>query len=407
MKLPLLLWKASFFFLIVSGALGVIMRYEFFNSIGNWNYQFILHTHSHIILLGWVFNALIAAFHYILFTDHPSRKQLTLYVLFQVAILGMLFTFPFMGYALYSIVFSTLHIVLSYFWVGMLWRRTYILDTPTGGFLRSAMIYLVISTIGPFALGPIIASGNSGSDWYFMAIYYYLHFLYNGFFIFGILGMFFWYLKEKGIQIDDAKPKLMLKLLNISCVLGLALSALWMKPFILIYIAGAIAGLLQVIVLFTLIGIVKPIHAQLREGISINGMILLKLVLAGFALKIVLQVVSAVPDIADLAYQVRNFVIGYLHLVFLGIITPFLMAWFHSNGFMPLQSTRVTIGLKVYLVGFLATELTIVLQPWLNVAQYFKVLFVLSFALLIAMVLLFPFRTEEDGLRKLESADGN
>ena len=59
---------------------------------------------------------------------------------------------------------------------------------PTShAFLRWAFIYAILSGIGPFATGPLIALGLRDTTLYFDAIYFYLHFQYNGFFAFMVL----------------------------------------------------------------------------------------------------------------------------------------------------------------------------------------------------------------------------
>lgn len=80
------------------------------------NFKYFLHAHSHTAFLGWIFNAFYAVF---IVAFVPAQKQTSfsyrlLFWLLQVAVLGMLFSFPVQGYAAVSITFSTLHIFLSY-----------------------------------------------------------------------------------------------------------------------------------------------------------------------------------------------------------------------------------------------------------------------------------------------------
>jgi len=390
MRIASTLWRIAFVFLIVSGSIGLLMRLQFFNPIGNFNYQFLLHAHSHVVLLGWVFNALVAGLHWMLFKEETSRRQVLLYGLFQVSILGMLFSFPIVGYAAVSVIFSTLHIVLSYIWVVSIWKRTKTIGGIAGEFVRWALFYLLISTIGPFSLGPIIATGGAGSNLYFMAIYFYLHFLYNGAFIFCLLGMFFWFLREKGFLIDSVKARRMLQLLNIQCVSGIMLSALWTQPHPLVYVIGAFAGVVQIVALILLVAIVNPVWKTFLEKISRPAAFLIKLSFFGLVLKIVLQAISALPVVADLAYDVRNYTIGYLHLVFLGVITPFLFAWFDIQQLQSRKSALKNWGLAFFLIGVVSSEFVIVTQAMWGGGYYFKLLFAASLLLLIGIVLLFP-----------------
>lgn len=390
MRISATLWRIAFLFLVVSGSIGLLMRLQFFNPIGNFNYQFLVHAHSHVVLLGWVFNALVAALHWMLFREETSRRQVLLYALFQVSILGMLFSFPVVGYATVSIIFSTLHIVLSYIWVASIWKRTKSLDGIAGEFVRWALFYLLISTIGPFSLGPIIATGGAGSSLYFMAIYFYLHFLYNGAFIFCLLGMFFWFLSKNDVSIDTSKGHRILQLMNIQCVSGIMLSALWTQPHPLVYVIGAFAGVVQIVALILLIQLVRPVFKTLMSQISKHAGFLIGISFFSLLLKVFLQALSALPVVADLAYEVRNYTIGYLHLVFLGVITPFLFAWFDMQKVHSRKSALRNWGLTLFLIGFVSSEFVIVTQTMWEGVYYFKLLFATSLLLLIGIVLLFP-----------------
>ena len=390
MRSSFYLWKIAFLFLIISGALGFVMRLQFFSSVVDFNYQHVLHAHSHIVLLGWVFNTFMAGFHYMLFKKQTTKKHVLLYSAFQISILGMLLSFPVQGYAAISITFSTLHILLSYVWAMWIWGESTALDSHVRSFLKWGLIYLIISTLGPFSLGAIIATGGSGSDMYYMAVYFYLHFLYNGFFIFSLLAMFFWYLQSNNLFIDPVKGKRLLSLMNVQCILGLTLSSLWMHPHPVIYSMGALAGLIQIIALVQFVFLIKPIWKSFIAKISEQAALLIKICSAGLILKIVLQAISAIPVVADLAYEVRNITIGYLHLVFLGIVTPFLFAWFNMQRMMPLQSALKKWGLGLFIVGFTISELLIVTPGVWAPAYYFKLLFIVSLILWIGIVLIFP-----------------
>ena len=255
------------------------------------------------------------------------------------------------------------------------------------------LFYLVVSTLGPFSLGPIIASGGVGSDLYFMAIYFYLHFLYNGFFIFTLFGMFFWLLKKRELSINSVGLEKFINLMNASCVLTLFLSALWMQPRTYVYLIGAVAGIIQLLAIGQLWRIVRPIWPNFRKQLNSQTGLLISVVLIGLLLKVTLQALSALPVVADLAYEVRNYTIGYLHLVFIGVVTPFLFAWFNEQGMMPLKSNLKKVGLMLFLIGFIASEFVMV-TPLLWGIDYFKLLFVVSCVLWIGFVLLRPGQKE-------------
>lgn len=398
MKQTITIWKTAFLFLIISGAIGGLMRLQVYNPIIKVNYQYLLHTHSHVVLLGWVFNALIAAVHYIMFQQEKGKKYFRLFLLFQVSVVGMLLSFPFQGYAAVSITFSTLHIVLSYIWAAWTWKKSKALSKTTRAFVRWGLFYLCLSTVGPFSLGPIIATGGAGSDWYYMAVYFYLHFFYNGAVLFMLLAMLFWLMDDLKIRYDEALSMAGLKLMNVSCILGLLLSALWMKPHWSVYVVAGIGGLVQVLAIVPFAKLIKPVFQERLIPASGPARFLLKVVLLAFILKVLLQAMSALPAIAELAGQVRYYTIGYLHLVFLGLVSPFLLAWFNLTGLYVLGGKLKRIGLAVFIIGFVVTELIIISQVRLGGSLgYYKALFVTSLVLWSGMLLLFPL----DRLRRI------
>ena len=75
-----------------------------------------------------------------------------------------------------------------------------------------------------------------------------------------------------------------------------------------------------------------------------------------------MQAVSAIPYFADLTYNIRHFIIGYLHLVLIGFVSLFLFGWFLQMGWISLKNRMAKIGLIVFLVAFLLTEALLFLQ---------------------------------------------
>ncbi len=337
------------------------------------NYKYFLHAHSHVMLLGWVFNALFAGLVWMLFQKQKSIPVLyqILFWFFQLTVLGMLVTFPLMGYAFWSILFSTLHILLSFYFVYLLTRQlealkaTYIYATK---FLRWSLVFLLLSSLGPFALGVIISQGFSHSHWYDLSIYYYLHFQYNGWISFAFLGMWFWIIENREISLDNATSKYFFWSMTGSCIPAFALSALWIHPPFWVYLIGYAAAVTQVAALIFLYLLLSKLKRELRSILTPWSRACVELALLAFTMKILLQALSAIPEIADLAYQVRNFSIGFLHLVFLGFITLFLLGWFLQMGLLSMQSFISKTGLVLFVTGIIGSEFYLVLPPLLGAA---------------------------------------
>lgn len=358
--------RLSFLYLFIVGALGCLLRWVLFAPVEGVNFRYFLHTHSHLAFLGWVFNALFAGliFAYI---PHKTKGYRVMFLLLQLAILGMMFTFPWQGYAAASIAFSTLHIFLSYWFAGK-----FLLDTKSKRlshrpfsliFMRWALFFMVLSSIGPFALGAIMAKGLAGTDLYQLAIYFYLHFQYDGWFTFAIFGLFFWLLERHQITFSVKNGRRFLWLMAIACPPAYALSALWTHPPAWVYTIGFVAAAMQVLAVVYLLLILRNTKRQFKAAFLPWTTGLLKFAFGAFLIKIILQTASAFPAIADLAYNVRNFTIGYLHIVFLGFVSVFLMGWFHQTGLVTINSKTMKSGVVLFLVGFVLSELLVFLQP--------------------------------------------
>jgi len=141
--------------------------------------------------------------------------------------------------------------------------------------------------------------------------------------------------------------------------------------------------LLQLVALSLLFKLIKPHKASLMQNNSRLTLGLFGFAILGLVLKIVLQSLSFIPDIAAAAYQQRNLVIGFIHLLMLGAITGFLFGFIlQSQGVVKSKLLHISIG--VFVLGFLLTEILLILQGALLyfgrgiVPNYFLWLFVCS-----------------------------
>src|SRR5690606_38701753 len=89
----------------------------------SFNYSFLIHAHSHTAMLGWAYMMIYSL---VVYSFIPRKKATRSYsILFwitQLPVVGMMLTFPIQGYAFYSILFSTLHIVCSYYFCYKVWK---------------------------------------------------------------------------------------------------------------------------------------------------------------------------------------------------------------------------------------------------------------------------------------------
>lgn len=105
--------RLAFVYFLLVALMGTLLRFGHLFPIP-FQYRFMVHAHSHIALLGWVYTALTTLLCYCMLPSEVWIKYQRLFLVTQVTLIGMLFTFPFQGYAFLSIVFSTLFLLVSY-----------------------------------------------------------------------------------------------------------------------------------------------------------------------------------------------------------------------------------------------------------------------------------------------------
>jgi len=357
--------RYTYLYLIVAGLLGLFLRINLIFPIEGINFRHWVHAHSHVAFLGWIFNALFCAIIYAFIPEKVARYR-TMFIALQIAVLGMLFTFPFQGYAAASITFSTLHIFLSWWFAVRFFRdrkNSALSHTLSLSILKWGIVFMVISSVGPFALGAIMAQGLEVTSLNNLAIYFYLHFQYNGWFTFAVFGLFFWLLENKNILISSSTGKILLRLLVISCFTGYVLSALWTQPPAWLYGLAFLTAIVLLVSLAYLLIILKSVKDSIAAHFQKPLIFFFLFAFVSYCLKIFMQSASAFPYFADLAYRVRNLPIGFLHLVLLGFISVFLISWFFQTKLVKAQSAGAIWGFGLFVAGFVLSELIILTQP--------------------------------------------
>ena len=386
------------YFLLIA-FLGVILRLFPIVSIPS-NYKFLVHTHSHVALLGWVYTALSTIiFKQYLQNSNINKKYNRIFWFTQVTIVGMLISFPFTGYAFFSILFSTLFLVSSYMFAWLVFRftPTELKQRSSYKFIRIALWYMIISSLGPWMLGIIMQTSGQGSSVYKNAIYFYLHFQYNGWFIIAVIGIFIFILEQNAILFTKKVFNNFYWLLNGGVIATFFISILWMNPPLFINSLSAIGSIFQLIAFGLLLKLIKTNKSKLSSIFSPFLVNILKISAVLFLLKLILQLTVCIPFIADVVSYNVDFVIGYIHWVFLGVVSiPILTFLFHYQ--LAIKSKAL---FKLYLLGFILIEILIFYKGTLNwfklniINNYYHYLAISSGIILIALfgIFLMQFKT--------------
>ncbi|MFD2099118.1 hypothetical protein [Flagellimonas iocasae] len=382
--------KIAMVYFGIAALLGILLRsYAIFSF--DFNYRHMVHAHSHIALLGWIYVALTTILHYCFVKrDTVDKKYSYIFWSTQATLIGMLFTFPFQGYALFSIIFSTLFLMVSYVYVYHFWKNIDPKYKHSKGLqcVKAALIYMIISSLGPWALGAIMNTLGPQSIWYRLAIYFYLHFQYNGWMILALVGLFLFALEQRGTIVPNKSFQRFFWMLNVGVVLTFFLSSLWIEPSALIYLLAGLGALIQLFAFLFFWEIIK--NEIINLSLSILQNLFIKTVMLLVLIKIVLQLLTSLPYFARMATIYLEFTIGYLHMTFLGVISIglfFLMDYF---GLFRISKKLY----RLYFLGFLITEILIFYkgfsawQQWAVFDGYTEVLALTSLLIPISLVLL-------------------
>ena len=385
--------SVAFFNLMLVGALGCILRYKIVYSLPFVDQKFLLHAHSHFAFSGWVTQALMALLVKYL-SDKTATNQFPKYRWILWANLltayGMLFTFPFEGYDTGSIIFSTASIFAGYAFAIQFWKELNTIVKPSVEklFFKAALFFNILSSIGPFTLAYLMATKSGFQNLYVAAIYFFIHFQYNGWFLFVCMGLFVYRLRI--YEVPDKKLKTAYYLFVFACMPAYFLSALWIPVPWWIYILVALAGLVQLAGWIMILRTAKKYQDRIKSHLNSFTRILFILCALAYSMKLLLQAASAIPSLSYLTYGFRPIVIGYLHLVLLGVVSLFITSY--SIAYDYFQLTRIKkAGVVIFVVGIIINEIFLLVQGiadlnYTSVPYMNEALLVASFILFIGLV---------------------
>ena len=315
--------------------LGMSLRSKFLFPIQFIDYKNFLSAHSHFAFGGWITLALMILFIDNLLNSDQKQKRIYQWILWSIEITstGMLLTFPFNGYAPLSIIFSTAFIFTTYSfsWVFINDLRKAKKDKSVSLLSISALLSLVISSVGPFTLAYIMATKTGNAFLYRDAIYTYLHFQYNGFFTLSIFALFFGRMLVFPSQRTKKRAWYFALFLCLSVVPALFLSLLWHGYNIYFQILALTGcGLVTISLAFFFLLIVdKKLSVQIVSPLAKT---LFVCSMVSFVIKMLLQMGTIIPALGNAVFGYRPIIIGFLHLVFLGFVSFYILFNFLESG---------------------------------------------------------------------------
>jgi hypothetical protein len=385
-------WAVFFFF--VASLFGLAMRYFFIGELPYFEYKHLLHSHSHIALLGWGF-LLVSGVMVFSFVKDRSRIKIykRLLLLSIIANIGMMLSFPIQGYGLFSIAFSTIQLLAGYLFAYH-FLRDLIKSENTSAIqlIKYSVFWMLLSSIGLWAIGPIGATLGRLHPLYFMSVQWFLHFQLNGWFAFALLGLILHFasLKTKVISINRTS----FFILNISLFLTYALAVSWSTPIPALFYINAIGVLLQGLAYYL---ILRPSLNEVLPIFKFPNVWTDRLIYLGvlsLIIKAVIQIALVIPEVATIAYTIRMYVIGFVHLVMLGAITFGIGGLAIKYNWLP-TSNLSKLGWSLLSIGFISSEILLLGQGTLLWAKmgfiphYHLLIFIGSCFFPIALLMIF------------------
>ena len=350
----------AFLYFIITILLGLSLRVSYIADVF-FNIRHVTHSHSHIGLLGWIYTILSSLICQYFLRETDRKPYFILFLCTQFCILGMLFSFPFGGYFLYSIIFSSLFIICTYWFSIFFLKRSkkynFIRfsisksvdvenDKPLSlKFVHWGIYFLILSSIGIWLLPVAIVKAGKGSDWYNSALYFFLHFQYNGWFLAVLFGLLVGEIEHKSL-LNSKRLKGALYNFVIGTIGSVTLSWVGFFNEPILYIIGNISGFLLLASIFEL----YRAYIQLEKPAFLMQMFLLLCML-----KTIFMFLGSFPWIAEVVLPNREFVISYLHFTFLGVIGFGVLHFLEKN----LHIHFPYWSLSLYTTAFVGSEILI------------------------------------------------
>ena len=275
-------------------------------------------------------------------------------------------------------------------------------------------------------------TAGNGSALYRNAIYFYLHFFYNGFFMLAIAGIIARIVENNSCEENNQQPqskdsnasgnispiqetsggpkptgasknskefnspKLIYWLLFLGVFLSLPLSFLWNGANLYFEIAGFIGVLFTVIAFFLVFKSIFYNKIFKKQPLLLHLSYLIAFL---FFVKLLAQLLTSFSFFSVNLFLNNNLIIAYLHLVFLGILSLSIFLFLKYMGLFVISKKYLVL----YLVGFISTELILFYKgvsvylnfPFTPVINYLLVAFSMLLAVSICFICITAFKKSD------------
>ena len=392
------LWaRISLFNLCIVALLGVLLRSKILFSLPSLNYLKLLDAHWHFAFDAWLTLALLFLLVRELLPGELSRKLI--YEMLFTGIVAtsycILLSVLFVNNNFSTTIFSAVFILFTYVfgWIlikdigkARVGRAIYLLSV-------SALICLVMSSFGSITLIYLHLIKSLQPSAYRDASYVYLHLQYNGFFTLSAFALFFQRVYDAISKKSQRRFFLFSTLLCLSIIPSLFLSFLWQNPNTLFRIIAMIGSVFVFLAVgWFVITALSAFKGYRIAAPAVRNIILLSA--TAFILKMFLQSLTIFNSVGIAVFGDRPVIIGFLHLVFLGFVSTFVLAYYMQLEILNIRDKLTRLSLIAFVVGIILNELTLMLQG--VGAMFLKssylvpdLLWAISIGLLLGSILIF------------------
>jgi hypothetical protein len=356
--------RIAFINLLIVALLGVIMRYKIAYYLPFIQQENFLHAHSHFAFSGWLSQVIMVLMVISLYDHLPGlaiKKYTWLITANVLVVYVMLLSFMWQGYGAVSLTALMITFIISYLFAIAYWKDLSKIKglVISSWWFKSALLFNVISSFGAFFISYITANKISHPTWFLAGTYFFLHFQYNGWFFFACMGLLSNRITAVGISYSLQK-KIFLLFVT-ACIPAYFLSALWLPIPLWVYILVVLAALAQVAGLILLLKTIYYNRSIFFKDVNPGTRLILILSAVALTIKLLLQAGSTIPYLSKIAFGFRPVVIGYLHLVLLGVLTLFIIGYSKLKDLVITNRTGST-GIFIFIAGIILNELLLMIQ---------------------------------------------
>jgi hypothetical protein len=197
-----------------------------------------------------------------------------------------------------------------------------------------------------------MAIGGKETIWYQLSVYFYLHFQYNGWMLFGLFGLFYSIVEAKGIELSNKKIRVVHRLLHLGVLLSFFVNVLWTHPPLFVHLLTALGGILLLWTLRHPYRLIRQLELKKEEQLLLIfiGILLL--------LKSIGLIALGVPSLSDQLHQQKDLIIAFIHMNFIGIVSLALLWIAFRRAYLKFLNGAIIL----FLTGFLITEFLLVIR---------------------------------------------